>query len=338
MIVIDGSKGEGGGQVLRTALSLSACTGQPFKIKNIRGGRKKPGLLRQHLTCVKAVEEICGGKADGAALGSKDLTFVPGDIRHGDYRFDIGSAGATGLVFQTVLPVLLQADDASSVQLGGGTHNKSAPPFEFVEEAFLPALGRMGDTVKAELHRRGFYPAGGGMWQAFIVPRVAPQALDLTERGPLLSISAEAASANLSGTIAERELATVKEQMDLSDEDLYQRSYESSGPGNIVLVRVTHENGTEVFAGFGEHMVSAERVARRAAGQAKRFLQTDAGVSEHLADQLLLPMALGAGGSFTTTPVTDHFTTNCEIIQMFLDVDIAAKSLADDLVKIEVSR
>ncbi|MEM8986803.1 MAG: RNA 3'-terminal phosphate cyclase [Pseudomonadota bacterium] len=324
MIIIDGAKGEGGGQVLRTALSLSACTGQPFKIKNIRGGRKKPGLLRQHLTCVKAAAEICGGKATGADLASTELTFTPGDIRSGDYRFDIGTAGATGLVFQTVVPILLQADGPSSVQFGGGTHAKAAPPYEFLTESFLPVLRLMGADVRTDLARRGFYPAGGGQWTTFIEPLETPQAISL-EKAVAPTLSAEAAVANLSSSISERELATVKEELGLEDAALHQRTYEAFGPGNILFVRAELAGRTEVFVGFGEHGVSAERVARRACRQVKKFMSAEVSVSEFLADQLLLPLAGGAGGSFTTTSPSLHFKTNAEIIKTFLDVEITVE-------------
>jgi len=337
MIIIDGSKGEGGGQVLRSALSLSACTGQPFKIKNIRGGRKKPGLMRQHLTCVKAIEEICAGNAIGRTLGSTELTFVPGEIRHGDYRFDIGTAGATGLVFQTVLPVLLQADSPSTVQFGGGTHNKAAPPFEFLQESFLPALKLVGANVRIELHKRGYYPAGGGMWQAFIEPLETPIPMDLTDRGSVQSITAEAATANLPSSIAERELTTVSEELGLQEADLHQRNYDSAGPGNIVLVRAFSNKHTEVFSGFGEYGVSAELVARRAANAAKKYLDSEAAVSENLADQLLLPLACGAGGSFTATELSEHFLTNKGVIEAFLDAEISIDSGSDDINRVSVS-
>ncbi|MEM1193417.1 MAG: RNA 3'-terminal phosphate cyclase [Pseudomonadota bacterium] len=338
MIVIDGSKGEGGGQVLRTALSLSACTGQPFKIRNIRGGRKKPGLLRQHLTCIKATAEICGGKVTGAELGSGEVTFIPGDIRYGDYRFDIGTAGSTGLVFQTVLPILLQADRPSSVRFGGGTHNKASPPFEFIAETFLPVIRKMGADIKADLLLRGFYPAGGGIWEVFIQPLEEPTAVTLTDRGALRSITAEAATANLPGSIAERELETVAKEMDLPETNLHQRNYESCGPGNIVLLRVASEQHTEVFAGFGEHGVSAERVARRATNATREYLKSDACISEHLADQLLLPLASFANGRFTTTNISQHFLTNKDVIEQFLDLEIAVNPEHQGLHEIEILR
>lgn len=323
MIIIDGAKGEGGGQVLRTALSLSACTGQPFRIKNIRGKRKKPGLLRQHLTCVRATAEICGGKATGAELGSTDLTFTPGDIRAGEYLFDVGSAGSTGLVFQTVLPVLLQADEPSNVMFCGGTHNKSAPPYEFIAESFLPALAPMGVRVQTSLHRRGYFPAGGGRWDALIHPLGEPQALDLTDQGDVILVTAEAAIANLPGSIAERELAEIKARLDLPDECLLQRSYDAEGPGNAVLIRIKRDRHTEVISGFGEHGVSAENVGKRAARDAKSCLDAGACVGAYLADQLLVPVSVsGAACIFRTLPPSAHFRTNVETISAFLNVDI----------------
>src|SRR6202140_4872670 len=159
MILIDGSIGEGGGQILRTALGLSMVTGQPFRIENIRAGRDKPGLLRQHLTAVNAAAEICGANVEGAAISSRELSFSPGNVKSGEYTFSIGSAGSTTLVLQTVLPALLAADGPSSLTLEGGTHNPHAPPIDFLEKAFVPLVNRMGPTVHVALERAGFYPA-----------------------------------------------------------------------------------------------------------------------------------------------------------------------------------
>ncbi len=336
MININGSRGEGGGQVLRTALSLSACTGQAFKIRNIRGNRKKPGLMRQHLTCVKAVEKICGGKAVGAHVGSTVLSFTPGDIKGGDYTFDIGTAGATNLVFQTVLPVLLQADGISKVNFKGGTHNKAAPPYEFITESFLPILKLIGVNVVTRLIRHGFYPAGGGEWEAEVSGLEIPKRFELHQRGIAKAVNVEAGSANLSGDIARRELLVVKERLELNDKDLRQRTYEASGPGNVVMVRAKFENHTEVFTGFGEHGTSAETIAKRMVDFAKPFLSSGAVVGEHLADQLLLPMAMGAGGIFTTTKPSLHFSTNVEIIKQFLDVSITIEPLENHVWKVVV--
>src|SRR5437867_958993 len=162
MLLIDGSQGEGGGQILRTALGLSLVTGTPIRIEKIRAGRAKPGLLRQHLTAVNAATAIGAVDVEGATLGSQELTFRPGTVKPGEYRFAVGTAGSTGLVLQTVLPPLLTAPGPSTLTLEGGTHNPTAPPFDFLARAFLPLISRMGPSATARLERPGFYPAGGG--------------------------------------------------------------------------------------------------------------------------------------------------------------------------------
>lgn len=337
MIVIDGTAGEGGGQILRTALSLSACTGQPFRMKNIRARRKKPGLLRQHLTCVKAAEAVCNGRAKGAALGATEITFVPGDIAAGDYDFQIGSAGATGLVFQTVLPILLQAEESSTVSFGGGTHNKAAPPFEFISQSFLPAIAESGARVMIELGAYGFYPAGGGHWQATIFPRETPAFVMLEDRGALQGIDIEARCANLSLAIAKREVAAAEKKLDGLPVTSQAVSCEANGPGNVMLITVRHDHHTEVFAGFGEYGVTAERVAKRAAGNVLAYLGHSGLAGEHLADQLLVPLATGAGGVFTTGPLSSHFSTNVETVRAFLDVAIDIEETAENTHRITVS-
>ncbi len=186
VISIDGSHGEGGGQILRTALSLSAVTGKPFAIENIRARRSKPGLMRQHLTAVKAAAAICGAKADGAEVGSTRLRFEPGSLKAGEYAFNIGSAGSTSLVLQTVLPPLALADGASRVTLQGGTHNTGAPPFEFLDRAFLPLIRRIGFNADVELRRFGFYPAGGGEVRVEIQAPSTLEPLVIDERGAAL--------------------------------------------------------------------------------------------------------------------------------------------------------
>src|SRR5215510_1529252 len=183
MIEIDGASGEGGGQILRSSLSLAICTGQPFRIANIRANREKPGLMRQHLTAVKAAAEVCAGEVDGAELGSRALTFRPGKLAAGDYSFAIGTAGSCTLVLQTVLPPLLLATETSSIRITGGTHNKGSPPVDFLARAFLPLINRMGPKVNLELVRHGFYPRGGGEIRVDIVPSTKLEPITLLERG-----------------------------------------------------------------------------------------------------------------------------------------------------------
>ncbi len=338
MIVIDGSQGEGGGQVLRSALTLSVTTGQPFRIEKIRAKRARPGLMRQHLTCVEAARQICGAHTEGAEMGSSDLTFTPGDPQAGSYEFAVGTAGSTGLVFQTVLPALLTCEDVSHLVLKGGTHNPAAPSYEAITESFLAALSTAGIEVETELVAHGFYPAGGGEWNAKIHPSTLTNTLDLTSRGSLKSISAEAMVSNLPGTIAERELAVIKRRLGIEDEHLHVRSYSSLGPGNAVIVRLEFENMHEVFVGFGQTGVTAEKVGERLAETVKRFLKSDAAVGHHLADQLLVPMAVGAGGRFTMLRPSQHFETNSDVIRRFLDVQISYESDENGTWHVQVSR
>jgi len=338
VIVIDGSQGEGGGQILRSALSLSMATGRPFRIDNIRANRGKPGLLRQHLTAVRAAKAVSGARVSGDELGSASLIFEPDEIRAGDYDFAIGSAGSTILVLQTVLPALMLVKGASRVALAGGTHNQAAPPFEFVERAYLPVLAKMGVASTATLTRRGFYPAGGGALSVEVTPSGPPKPIELPSRGAPGRRYAEAVFANLAADIAKRELTVVKEVLGFADDELLVRGVKDSrGPGNVLLITFESETLTEVFAGFGERGVSAERVARGAANEARRYLAADVAVGPHLADQLLLPMALAGGGRFTTVAPSRHTRTNIETIRLFLDVDIACRETGGKAWEIEVT-
>src|SRR5262245_59125919 len=276
MITIDGSFGEGGGQILRTSLALSLVTGKPFRIEHIRAGRKNPGLLRQHLTAVDAAAQISHAEVTGAAIGSRELTFAPGSVVPGDYAFAVGTAGSTTLVLQTVLPALLIADAQSKVILEGGTHNPFAPPFDFLEKAFLPLANRMGPRITAELERLGFYPAGGGRMSVTVEPAPSLSRLDLATRGEVKSRRAKAVVANLPLSIAERELNLIAKKMSWPREWTKAESVDGSrGPGNVVTIELECEQVTEVFTGFGERGVRSEAVAEKAVQQARRYLATD---------------------------------------------------------------
>ncbi len=358
-ISIDGSLGEGGGQILRTALALSMTSGQPFRIEKIRAGRPKPGLLRQHLTAVNAAAAVCGATVEGAAIQSQSLSFSPGKVKPGEYTFSIGSAGSTTLVLQTVLPALLTASGPSSLTLEGGTHNPHAPPIDFLEKAFLPLINRMGPTVNVTLERAGFYPAGGGRVFANIIPATktsipnsshagscgtgsgsarpgvadtstseTPSTLTpitILERGPIHRRLALAVVSALPGAIAKRELERVQQSLGWSDSELQIRQLPSEwGPGNAVTLEIASEHVTEVFTGFGMKGVSAEAVAESVIQPARRYLADGAPIGAHLADQLLLPLALAGGGAFRTQAPTRHTMTNIEIIRKFLSVRIDA--------------
>ncbi len=337
MIEIDGAQGEGGGQILRTALSLSLCTGKAFHLHSIRARRSKPGLMRQHLTAVNAAAEIGRAHVAGAEIGSADLTFRPGEVAAGDYDFAVGTAGSTTLVLQTLLPALLIGERTCSLRLQGGTHNPHAPPFHFLQQAFLPLLERMGVRIEVSLQRYGFFPAGGGEIRMRVVPCAKLGALHLQERGPLERSYAEAVVAKLPVDIARRELDVVKARLGLSDENLLiVGNAPAHGPGNVLLIVQQYRHVTEVFTGFGEPGVRAEVVAERAAEEAEAFARSEAAIGEHLADQLLLPMALTGEGSFATLEPSSHTRTNMDVIGLFLPVRFEMEQRKKDLWRIEV--
>lgn len=321
MIAIDGSYGEGGGQILRTSLALSLVTGRPFRIDKIRAGRRKPGLMRQHLAAVNAAAEIGNAQISGHTIGSKAFTFAPQTIRPGRFHFDIGSAGSCTLVLQAVLPALIIAEVPSEIVLEGGTHNPSAPPFDFLTQAFLPLVNRMGPQVEAQLEKPGFFPGGGGRIRVLVTPTTALNPLILDERGAIQRCSARALVSNLSLGIARRELDTVEKTLGWKPDCLEAVAVENArGPGNVLTLAVESEALTEVFTGFGKRGVPAEKVAVRAAEQVMAYLAMDVPVGRYLADQLLVPMAMGSGGRFRALTPSRHTTTNIDIIRRFLDV------------------
>jgi RNA 3'-terminal phosphate cyclase (ATP) len=322
MISIDGSHNEGGGQILRTALTLSLATRTPFRIDKIRAGRKRPGLLRQHLTAVEAARQISAAEVRGAEINSQELTFVPQDVIPGDYHFSIGTAGSTTLVLQTVLPVLMLASKPSMLTLEGGTHNPAAPPYDFVERAYVPLINRLGAQVRTELLMAGFFPAGGGRLKITIEPPSELRPLELASRGDIRRRSARALVANLPRSIAERELAVVEKKLGWEASNMMAEIVPSHGPGNIVLLEVECANVTEVFTGFGERNVRAEIVADRVVTETRQYLAANVGAGQHLADQLLVPMALMRGGTFTTLPLSRHSETNIDTIAKFISAKI----------------
>lgn len=320
MIEIDGSQGEGGGQILRTSLALSLVTGQACFIHKLRAGRRKPGLLRQHLTAAEAAMKIGNATAEGAILGSQELAFRPGKVSAGDYQFSVGTAGSATLVLQTILPALILGHQRSTLMLEGGTHNPLAPPFDFLERAFLPLLNRMGPNVSAKLLRAGFYPAGGGRFSVTIDPAARLRPFDLLARGENKSRKARAMVANLPRNVGDRELKIVSEKLGWARECLCVEEVASSGPGNVLMLEIESEHVTEVFTGFGERGVRAESIAESAVAEAREYLANGAPVGEHLADQLLIPMALAGGGAFVASKVSRHTETNMAVIQQFLPV------------------
>ncbi len=337
MIVIDGSAGEGGGQILRSALGLSLVSGKPFQIRNIRANRKKPGLMRQHLTAVQAAAEIGSCNTDGAIIGSTKLFFTPDKIKAGKYHFSIGTAGSCTLVFQAILPALLMTDASSEVVLEGGTHNPMAPPFDFLETTFIPVLSHMGVQIRATLERPGFFPAGGGKMRIAVTPAQELKPFNICEFSKT-SLSAKAVCAQLPGHIANRELNVIAKKLHLSDTDLDQIQLEEYGPGNILTIMVRSAQLTETFTGFGQKNRSAEKVASQTVREVTSYLSNKAPVGPYLADQLLIPMALAESGSFVTGKPTEHTLTNIEVIQKFLEVRFNLKQMDSKRWEIRVQK
>ena len=319
-IHIDGRQGEGGGQVLRTSLSLAAALGRPVRITEVRGGRRKPGLLRQHRTALRALVDITGGAAEGDALGSSEVTFTPGGPpRGGEYRFGIGSAGSTMLVLQTILPVLLRADGESTVVLEGGTHNPAAPPFEHFAEAFLPCLCAAGADVSIELVRPGYFPAGGGEVHLEVSPVSGARPFELLEHAPSGDPTCEVHLQNLPDRIGEREWREFQKRVHWPSDRFTLRQQEGGrGPGNVMLARIPGAVHTTVAASFGMRDIASEVVAGHLAGRVRSFERAGAPIDEMLADQLMLPLALMAGGVYRCERVTEHARTNAGVIGQFL--------------------
>lgn len=320
-VLLDGSFGEGGGQILRTSLSLSALTGRPLRLEKIRAGRQKPGLKRQHLTAVKAVAAICGARVEGAELGSMQLDFSPGAIRGGSYRFDVGSAGSAVLVAQTVLPVLLRAPASSEIEITGGTHVSFAPCWEFFAESYLPQLRAMGARVEAECETLGFYPAGGGRIRLHVEPFRDEDArpYSLTETGTLRRARVTAVVSGIPIDIAESEAKILCEKFPELALERDVREVDSPGPGNAVWVTLEYERVTAIFSEVGSYDLSRKVVAHRVMNAVRKYLKTGAPVGPHLADQLAVPIiALTGAGTFVKGKDTLHETTNWETIRAFL--------------------
>ncbi len=330
MIEIDGSQGEGGGQVLRTSLTLSTITGFPFRINNIRKNRSKPGLMAQHLKAVDAAAAISKAQVEGAALNSGSLTFTPCSIRSGRYRFDIGTAGATTLVLQTILLPLSMADSASSVIITGGTHVSWSPCYDYLSLQWLYYLQLIGFDAEIAMDQAGFYPKGGGRIRATIRPASSISPLKLTRRGRLQRIVGVSAVANLPLDIAERQ----KRQAVLR---LQKLGWENSTPeirikienlhspvkGTYILLLAHFEESRCCYSALGKLGKPAERVADDAVDAFKIFLETDGVVDQYLADQLLVPLCLSQGESeIRTSQITQHTLTNADIIRAFLPARI----------------
>ena len=291
--------------------------GRPFRIERIRAGRQRPGLRRQHLAAVEAARAVSSARVEGAALGSRELTFAPGPVAPGSYRFAVGTAGSACLVFQTVAPALLTAGAPSHLVLEGGTHNPKAPPFDFLARVFLPLIARMGPRISAAIERHGFYPAGGGRVVVDIAPAPALAPIELVAPLAIETRSARALLSRLPRHIGERELAVVRAELGWSEAECAIEEVASPGPGNALHLEVAGAGGAELATGFGERGVPAESVAMEAARELGALLAAGVPVGSHLADQLLLPLALAGGGAFLTLPLSLHAKTAIDVIAAF---------------------
>jgi RNA 3'-phosphate cyclase len=325
MIEIDGNIGEGGGQVLRSALSLSLVTLQAFRMVNVRARRAQPGLKPQHLQAVRAAAAVGQAEIRGAEIASRYLEFVPKLIHRGSVEFDIGTAGSAPLVLQTLVVPLSLASGPSSVTVVGGTHVPWSPCFHYLDQSWRPLLEQAGYRLKLTLLRPGFYPRGGGSVRAEIQPVTNVRQLSLTKRGRLVSIQGLSAVARLPLSIAHRQrdqalrrLAGVDFEMVI---DLEQ--WDAPSPGTVLLLLARYQHSQCCFFALGARGKRAERVADEAVDAFQSFTATDAAIDAHLADQLLLPLALADGISrFTTAKLSTHLTTNAEVIRYFLPVQI----------------
>ena len=321
-IALDGAQGEGGGQILRSALTLSVVTGQPFRVERIRANRLRPGLRPQHLAAVRAAAMSCGAEVHGAFDGSPDLRFTPGPVVPGDFRFDIGTAGAATLVLQSVLPVLATGAGRSRVEVTGGTHVPRSPSFHFLSRHWSEMVGRLGLAARLRLERAGFFPRGEGCAVAEVDPWRRPATLDLSRRGALVSVRGIAGAARLRGDVAQRAVDAARAH--LWEERRLETDWEvvdllAASPGAFLQVEAVFETGRAAFSLLAERGLRAEVLGERAARRILKFIDDEeAVVDPWLADQMAVPLALaGGGGQLQTSEVTAHLETVAAVLRRF---------------------
>jgi RNA 3'-terminal phosphate cyclase (ATP) len=337
-VELDGFAGEGGGQILRTALALSLVTGRPFRIRNIRARRKKPGLAPQHLAAVRAAAEIGTARVQGAGLGSTALDFTPGGVRAGDYRFDIGTAGAVSLLLQTLLwPLALQAGPSSLV-LTGGTHVPWAPTFEYMSLCWAPLLRRMGVPLTLRLARAGFYPKGGGKLRVELPGGATPRGVHWDAPVIFDAFTGISLQSGLREEVAERQAAGAREVLLAAGIrcPIATGVLKAVSPGTAVALVAGSRWAPVCATALGQRGRRAEAVGREAASALARLVAARAPVDPHAADQILLSLA-GEPSVFLTSWFTDHLCTNARVIEHFLPMRIliAPEQQGRALVRIE---
>ena len=326
LVRLDGSQGEGGGQILRSALSLSLLTGRGFRVEKIRANRKPPGLRPQHVAAVHAAATLCGADASGAVVGARELVFRPRPYEPGDLDLDVGTAGSTALVLQTLhLPIALRATSSMLLTIRGGTFNTRAPSYPFLDETWRPLMARLGLGVELSMPEAGFYPIGGGRLRARLEPSPAPSAALLESRGPLLSIRGISGTLNLSrNAVAERmrdrALQRLAERNLAAEIELVE--WEGRGQGAAIALSADFADAPAPFTevGLGARGKPAEAVADEAVDALLPLLGAPGALDPHSADQVVLPLALAGGPSrFTVVEVTEHLRTNVATVRAFLD-------------------
>ncbi len=344
MLTIDGSQGEGGGQVLRTSLSLAALTGQDVEILNIRAGRKKPGLAAQHATCCLAVAAVCNGRVEGVKLDSQTVRLFPGQITGGEYHLDVGqiapSAGSALLVLQSILPVLAMAPEPSTVTITGGTDVPWSPPYAYIRDVFAPALRRMGPSVHLERAKAGFYPRGGGEMTVCVTPSRELAPINLTERGALLAATVSSTvSSDLPAHIARRQNQAAADAIRRGlrgtpdagvDIAVREENLPSLSSGTTCVASLVYEAGYAGFTAIGKRGVKAEDVGAETGHAAVAFIRQDAAVDAHLADQLLLYAAVAGGPSkYVASEVTEHLRTNAVVAASITGADVSVSEAGE---------
>lgn len=318
-ITIDGTMGEGGGQVLRTAITLSCILGKSLRIFNVRANRTKPGLEEHHVITMYAAAYVCGGALFGCYVNSKEFTFVPGKVINGNYTFDLQSAGSTTLFLQTLVPILWFAPGPSTIRVKGGTHNGLSPSFDFYKEVFCPLMPIM---IQSELITYGFYPEGGGEVLAKVDPSVRRQnPLILLKKGQLmrsLLIMIHAKAENACNKINDR----LRPELKCVPVEVTARK----GPP-VLSAYFQYDNLTEMITVY--HQRDIPKTVANFSNTVEKYQKSSAPIGEHLADQLLLPLALIGGGTYRTVSISKHFETNVLIIQMFLGQKIFVNKVDD---------
>lgn len=330
LVEIDGSYGEGGGQILRTALALSAILKKPMALFHIRSKRKNPGLQAQHLAAVEALARVTEAQTEGVKFGSQRIIFIPQKILSGIYKFEIRSAGSVTLLVQAIFLPLCFSGGISRVTLIGGTHVQWSPSFHYLSEVVLPTLERIGVSARAALKKWGFYPTGGGRIELAINPVRGLKPISLVDRGALKKIHGVSAISNLPRHVADRQkeqaLRRIQSELQIEAEITVLDNVPSNGTGSFLFLLAEYEMGVAGFSSLGARGRPAEKVADQAVDSLKDYLLSDGCIDPYLADQLVPFMALATGNSsFTTTRITEHLLTNLWVTQRFLGAKISTE-------------